>query len=682
VNVRNVPDHYNLVGHQLLTLGDGRLFLNTGTGAIAALDAVTGRILWVITWPARSDETYDEESNPQRHGLVPGLYHRGILYAVTEAHELFALDATTGQPTWHRQIRDRILHLLGIVDGRLILSGNSLWALDIHTGENAWASQPRLGFEDPDGFGYGRGVVTEQSVFWPLRDEILRIDHRTGEITRRIPLRQAYGLQGGNLLISGNYLVIAQSDRLDALADVTQPADDAATQPEEEVDQSDSAPSSDEPEQERVGSDSTTAVVVPPLWPVRRAWQQKIDPETVVSNPVNQIPGEFAAGIITQRNGQTRFIDGHNGRTLWTVNSSDRLIWSACHSRHMLLASTQQLESRNLLTGRLEWRINPDSGRFQRFRLQADNTPAGNHQLIALADTRVTAIDLLSGRRIWQWPPRGRRWTVPNSAAYGQRESWVADRSVLLIRPADSAEYSLLSLPLGHRLRHGLLPFDIDRPVSFVPVSGGTGRALIGIADVNSVRLTRLAELGPEWTQLATSQAHGAPRVLTSGNVIVVIEDAQFAVRRESATGNILWKRSLGPLPLNNVDNESVITPDALLAVSDGTLRCFSLQTGELHWHRHVGAGRWSIRPAGADFVICRPVPARVASVHPAAEASHHPRGSRIAVCDISNGKLIQRLSIDPHTHVVDVHAGAGYCCVRTTDTLHGFVPYVTTTVE
>ena len=99
VNVRNVPDHYNLVGHQLLTLGDGRLFLNTGTGAIAALDAVTGRILWVITWPTRSDETYDEESNPQRHGLVPGLYHRGILYAVTEANELFALDATTGQPT-------------------------------------------------------------------------------------------------------------------------------------------------------------------------------------------------------------------------------------------------------------------------------------------------------------------------------------------------------------------------------------------------------------------------------------------------------------------------------------------------------------------------------------------------------------------------------------------------------
>jgi len=679
VNVRNVPDHYNLVGHQLLTLGDGRLFLNTGTGAVAALDAGTGRILWVITWPASSNETYDQESNPQRHGLVPGLYHRGILYAVTEANELFALDATTGQPTWRRTIRDRILHLLGIVDGRLILSGNSLWALDIHTGEDIW---PRLGFEDPDGFGYGRGVVTEQSVFWPLRDEILRIDHRNGEITRRIPLRQAYGLQGGNLLISGNYLVIAQADRLDALADVTQPADDAAPQPEEDVDEPDSAPASDQPASEPVESDSRTTVDVQPLWPVRRVWRQKIGPDTVVSSPSNHVRGTIASGLVLQQDGQTRLMDGQSGRSLWGVNSSERLNWTARHSGGMLLASAHQLESRGHMTGQLQWRISPESGRFRAFRLHADKTPAAEHRLLALTDSGVAAIDLKSGQRVWQWPPRDRRWTVPNSAAFGQPENWVADRSSLLIRPADSAEYSLLSLPQGRRVRHGSLPFDIDRPVSFVTVAGGTGRALIGIVDVNRIRLSRLMELGPEWTQPATAQAHGAPRVLTSGNVIVVIEDAQFAVRREPATGNILWKRSLGPLPLSDVDNESVITPDALLAVSDDTLRCFSLQTGELQWHRHVGTGRWSISPAGADYVICRPVPARVASVQLAAEASHHPRGSRIAVCDISNGKLIQRLSIDPHTHVVDVHAGVGYCCVRTTDTLQGFVPYVTTTVK
>jgi hypothetical protein len=248
-----------------------------------------------------------------------------------------------------------------------------------------------------------------------------------------------------------------------------------------------------------------------------------------------------------------------------------------------------------------------------------------------------------------------------------------------LIRPADSTDYSLLSLPQGSRIRHGSLPFDTDRPVSFVTVAGGTGQALIGIADVNTVRLSRLAELGPEWTQSVTSQAHGAPRVLTSGNVIVVIEDAQYAVRREPATGNILWKRSLGPLPLSDVDNESVITPDVLLAISDGTLRCFSLQKGALQWRRHVGTGRWCLHPAGADYVICRPVPADATSVQPTAEVKRHPR---IAVCDISNGKLIQRLAIDPHTHVVDVHAGDNFYCIRTTDTLHGFIPYVTATAD
>ncbi len=677
VNVRNVPDHYNLVGHQLLTLGDGRLFLNTGTGAIAAVDAMTGRMLWVITWPARSDETYDQESNPQRHGLVPGLYHGGILYAVTKANGLFALDATTGQPTWRRQIRDRILHLLGIVDGRLILSGNSLWALDVHTGDDAWPSQTRLGFEDPDGFGYGRGVVTEQSVFWPLRDEILRVDHRTGEITRRVPLRQAYGLQGGNLLISGNHLVIAQAERLDALADVTQRVDDSLPEPDE-VDPPDAVSPSDESGLNAVDRDSATAANVPRLWPVRRVWNQKIGPDTIVSTPDNRISGTMTTGLMSQKNGQTRLMDGRSGRTLWTVSSSERLIWSARHSEGILLASAEQLESRGHATGRLQWRISRKSGRFRAFHVYADDTSEAEHRLIALTDSGVTAIDVKSGRRVWRWPPHNRRWTIPNSAAYGQPEGWAADRSSLLIRPADSTDYSLLSLPQGRRLRHDSLPFDIDRPVSFVTVAGGTGQALVGISDVNTIRLTRLAELGPEWTQSATSQAHGAPRVLTSGAVIIVIEDAQFAVRREPATGNILWKQSLGPLPLSDVDHESVITRDVLLAMSDGTLRCFSLQKGELQWRRRVGTGRWSLHPAGAGYVICRPVPARAASVE-TAEVKRHPR---MAVCDISNGNLIQRIAIDPHTYVVDVHAGDNFYCIRTTDTLHGFIPYVTATAE
>lgn len=693
VNVRNVPDHYNLVGHQLLTLGDGRLFLNTSTGAIAALDAATGRMLWVVTWPVDSDETYDEESNPQRHGLVPGLYHGGILYAVTQANELFAFDATTGQPTWQRQIRDRILHILGIADGRLIVSGNSLWALDVHTGDDAWLPQPRIGFEDPDGFGYGRGVVTARSVYWPLRDEILQVDHRAGEITRRIPLRQAYGLQGGNLLIAGNHLIIAQADRIDALTDVTPSPEDAPTEgtdsrsEPDDPDQPGNTPDSSEPPLD--AADSTTALDVPSIWPVRRVWQQSIDQHTRVCAPQNVAAesassGNRSTGILVQRNARTRLLAGTTGQDLWSVSSSNQPVWAASYRGRMLIASAHQLESRSLANGRLQWRTSPDSGRYRAFRLQSDGITAADDQVLTVTDNGVTAVDVTSGRHTWHWPPRDRRWMISNSAAFGQSESWVANRSSLLIRPANSTEYSLIKLPWkqgngrGQRVRHGSLPFDSDTPVTFVPVAGGTGQALVGIADVNKVRLTRLAELGREWTRSASSQAHGPPRVLVAGGIIIVIEDAQFAVRREPATGNVLWKKSLGPVPLTGSHDETAIAPDALLAVSDGTLRCFSPRGGRLLWRRHLGQAAWAIQVVNQS-VICRPSDAPTPG--PANGPSNNGvRTVPITVCNLADGKLIQRVSIAPHGHVLNVYAGTDFCCVRTTDTLHGFAPYVSQT--
>jgi outer membrane protein assembly factor BamB len=218
-------DRASLLDHRLLTLGDGRLFLATGTGAIASLDAATGRILWIVTYEsdANGGRLSNNVNHPASNGLLPCVYHRGMVFAATtDANQLFALDATTGQLVWQVENKrdERVRHLLGVVHGRLIVSGNHLAAFDIFTGQTAW----KIAHPNPDAWTHGRGVVTADSVYWPLRTEIARVSIRSGQVQRRFQLTLSDGLQGGNLLIAGGRMLVVTHDQITVLKNLDAPA--------------------------------------------------------------------------------------------------------------------------------------------------------------------------------------------------------------------------------------------------------------------------------------------------------------------------------------------------------------------------------------------------------------------------------------------------------------------------
>jgi hypothetical protein len=90
------------------------------------------------------------------------------------------------------------------------VSGQSLWGLNLATGRIEW----QLGFTDPASFGFGRGLLAGDIVYWPTREDIYVVDQATGRVRRRIPLLARYVESGGNLVLAGDYLAIAQSRRL------------------------------------------------------------------------------------------------------------------------------------------------------------------------------------------------------------------------------------------------------------------------------------------------------------------------------------------------------------------------------------------------------------------------------------------------------------------------------------
>jgi hypothetical protein len=200
------------LGHQLLTCADGQVFHATGFGGVAALDARTGRIDWVVTYPAE-DRPARARSDEARVGLMPPLYHEGTLFVKPDdADQILAIDAASGHVHWRRTTPGPIVHLLGVAGTRLLAGGNHLWSIDVDTGTVRW----RFGFDDADGYGYGRGVIVGDQVVWPTHEEVFAVDLATGQMRRRLRLYESLGLSGGNIIAAGNRLLITGPDHLTA----------------------------------------------------------------------------------------------------------------------------------------------------------------------------------------------------------------------------------------------------------------------------------------------------------------------------------------------------------------------------------------------------------------------------------------------------------------------------------
>jgi outer membrane protein assembly factor BamB len=202
--------------HNLLTLHHDTLYYNTNLGAVAAISAHDGQIQWVSLYPrARHGDLFHLAPHWQRD-LTPCLYNRGtLLVAPADSPRIFAFDAANGQIVWHTgtEASDAV-HLLGVVDDRLVASGDRLYWIEL-----AGPSPGKVIRRWPDSnerMGFGRGVLSTDKLYWPARDRIYVFDARTAEPRRVIDLAP-YRTTGGNLLIASGRLLIATAKELVAL---------------------------------------------------------------------------------------------------------------------------------------------------------------------------------------------------------------------------------------------------------------------------------------------------------------------------------------------------------------------------------------------------------------------------------------------------------------------------------
>ena len=210
--------------HQLLTLHGRTIYYNTNLGAVAALSAEEGRIVWLTLYPRQRHGDLWQPAPHWWRQLTPCLYHRGTLYvAPADSPSLFAIDASTGMILWQTgsQLEDAV-HLLGAARQRVIASGRRLYWVGAGPEDGG-----RIKHVWPDGParpGFGRGIIAGDCVLFPAReklpdrtvDRIYVFDLNTAELKKTIDLafRGKPPVSAGNLLVAGGRLVIATDDEL------------------------------------------------------------------------------------------------------------------------------------------------------------------------------------------------------------------------------------------------------------------------------------------------------------------------------------------------------------------------------------------------------------------------------------------------------------------------------------
>lgn len=219
-----VEDHQNRVSHLLLTAGAGKLYLSTDAGAIIAVDAKSGHLEWAITYESLSPARPHLLSSHFYQGLLPAIYHEGIVFvAPNDCNRVFCIEADSGRVRWqHKQPEsDRWRHLLGVAPGgdagRLIISGNTLWAIDIATNKTVFGSRSNtLGLRGPTvEQGYGRGVIAGDVILWPTREAIKIVNAKSGATIGSKPLQTPTAADiAGNLVLCQEMLLVAQPEKL------------------------------------------------------------------------------------------------------------------------------------------------------------------------------------------------------------------------------------------------------------------------------------------------------------------------------------------------------------------------------------------------------------------------------------------------------------------------------------
>lgn len=213
--------------HNLLTLSNGVLYYNANRGAIAAISAAAGEIQWLTLYPRGPLEagTMTRANEQLVRDLNPCIVTGDMVIAMpADCDRIVALDAANGKLQWQTVPGGvQATHLLGTTKEDLIVSGDKVYWIRLDSGRIRCQFPNPRDRQNPQEAsppkGYGRGILARDTIYWPTQDAIYVLQQQVDEDEKPVAAQEpidltSLGLVGGNLAISGDYLIIAGATQL------------------------------------------------------------------------------------------------------------------------------------------------------------------------------------------------------------------------------------------------------------------------------------------------------------------------------------------------------------------------------------------------------------------------------------------------------------------------------------
>ncbi len=206
-----------------LLLDGERLYVTPHLGCVACLDAASGGIRWLTTYP-RADFPANDSREASRWQRGLGAMHlRGdsLVLLAADCERVFALDGILGELKWcsRRELMNDAVYVLGATEDDVVLMGESVYWLDAASGQvkacypERWVNvgQDRV---DPHS-AYGRGVWAGDSVWYPAQDAIIRVSLAPNgkvQVTSELLLPQRSSLFGNLAYFNGRLYWVSLGD--------------------------------------------------------------------------------------------------------------------------------------------------------------------------------------------------------------------------------------------------------------------------------------------------------------------------------------------------------------------------------------------------------------------------------------------------------------------------------------
>ena len=206
---------------------DGRdAYVLCGTGVVFAVDAVSGSIRWAVRYlrdgkPNQMMRNYGNMTLLDLDGwdddvVIP--YGKSLVVMASDYNKIFALDRRSGTFQWDAPRTPNggqpTNYVLGAIGSALFVGGkNVVRMFDMNKdGKMVWEKE----IED----SLGRGVLTDDALYIPVKNSILKLDPQKGKELSQVGVQLTTDDPVGNLFSDGEKLWVTGGGRVYAMTNL------------------------------------------------------------------------------------------------------------------------------------------------------------------------------------------------------------------------------------------------------------------------------------------------------------------------------------------------------------------------------------------------------------------------------------------------------------------------------